>query len=392
MKKNFYFSLLTAAITALCLSSCKNEMNEPAMEPNMKASEVYVYSGDKQLNTTQKAPRKINIKDEVGYSIPDGGKYRVFYYIRIDGNVQDEYAIGQPAGAYFPRTATGKTVISELNSGWVNAYADWKSCFKFPMYIYSSDGTAIQSIILSEPTLEDLVNANQASSDDFSRILENQDKLHFLWYACKKQTADHCWHIDGVLTTKDRTNITDTDYGEEVTEKYKDMDDDKGDVTRKGHVEFDIHQQEHKDWNEIKTSIHLRDTVTAEVFLPIGYQQLADDFDIRVGRDYEYVTEIKNCQIEIEGTTYELECTIAHEQEGIRITIQPNKEALLAARKVYDDGLTFEVHTYTSTAIPNEVIWDLLKQSTCTATPYTHVFGQITSAYFPDRIDYDSAK
>lgn len=25
-----------------------------------------------------------------------------------------------------------------------------------------------------------------------------------------------------------------------------------------GEVEFDIHQQEHKDWNEIKTSIHVR--------------------------------------------------------------------------------------------------------------------------------------
>lgn len=372
----------------MCITSCKNEANDPVEKANIKASEVYVYSGNQKLH----GPRRINIKEEVGYSVPEDGKYRVLYYIRIDGKVQDEYTNNQPSNAYFPRTSTGKSVMSDLNSGYVTAYADWKSGAKFPMYIYSTDGSAVQSIIVTEPTLEDLIAANEGSGDDFSGLIENKDKLHFLWYVCKKQERDHCWHIDGVLTTTDRTDISETDYGKDITDTYKDFDNDKGDVTRQGHVEFDIHQQEHKDWNEIKTSIHLRDTVTAEVFLPIGYQQLADDFDIRAGKDYEYITEIQNCKIEIEGTAYELECSITHEQEGIRITIQPNKEALIAARRVYDDGLTFEVHTYTSTAIPNDVIWNLLKQSTCTATPFTHVFGQITSAYFPDRIDYDSAK
>lgn len=387
MKKNMYFYLLTAC-AALGLASCSSETNQPEVDATIKASEVYVYSGHDQLN----GPRRIGANaSEPGYDIPDNGKYKVYYYIRVDGNIPGEDDVNLPSAAYFPRTSTGKTMICELNSGYVAANAAWKSSSKFPQYVYSTDGSAVRSIIMSEPTLEDMVNANQGKGDDFTGYIENQDQLHFLWYACKKQVADHVWHIDGILTSKDRTDISETDYGEEILEKYKDMENDKGDVVRHGHVEFDIHQQEHKDWNEIKTSIHLRDTVVAEVFLPIGYQALADDFDIRAGRDYEYVTEIKNCQIEIEGVPYELECSITHEQEGIRIVINPNKEALAAAREVYGDGLTFEVHTYTSTAIPNEVIWDLLKQSTCTATPFTHVFGQITSAYYTeDRVEYDN--
>lgn len=381
MKKNSFFYLLTLA-TAIIFASCTSETSQqPEMKSEMKASEVFVYSGHNQLN----GPRHIGAKDnEPGYDIPDEGKYKVYYYIRIDGNIPGEDAVNLPSSAYFPRTATGKTMICELNSGYVMANAAWKSGSKFPQYIYSTDGSAVQSVIVSEPTLADLVAANQGLGDDFTGYIENQDQLHFLWYACKKQVADHVWHIDGILTSKDRTDISETIYGEEIMEKYKDMDNDKGDVVRKGHVEFDIHQQEHKDWNEIKTSIHLRDTVVAEVFLPIGYQALADDFDIRAGRDYEYITEIENCQIEIEGVAYELECSITHEQEGIRIVVNPNKEALAAAREAYDDGLTFEVHTYTSIVIPNDVIWDMLKQSTCTVTPYTHVFGQITSAYYPD--------
>lgn len=388
MKKNIFHYVL-AVIATLCLASCSNETNEPELTKNIKASEVYVYSGNNLLNAPARAAAAA---DEIGYSIPDSGRYRVYYYIRIDGNIPGEDEVNMPAKAYFPRSATGKTVISDLNSGWVTASAAWKNNFKFPMYIYSSNGTAVQSVILNEPTLEDLVAANSGKGDDFTGYLKNQDKLHFLWYACKKQEADHCWHIDGVLTSKDRTDVSETIYGDEIAEKYKDMDNDKGDVTRNGHVEVDIHQQEHKDWNEIKTSIHLRDTVDAEVFLPIGYQALADDFDIRVGRDYEYVTEMANCQITIEETTYTLQCSIKHEQEGIRITVKPNVEALRAAAKVYSDGLTFEVHTYTSTAIPNDVIWNLLKQSTCQADPFTHVFGQITSAYTDDCVKLDNYK
>lgn len=108
-------------------------------QKNIKASEVFVYAGQNRLN----APGRVDVNDEKGYSIPDDGKYKVFYYIRIDGNIPGEDAVNLPAKAYFPRTKAGKTVVSELNMGYVNANVDWKSNFKFSKYIYSTDGSAV---------------------------------------------------------------------------------------------------------------------------------------------------------------------------------------------------------------------------------------------------------
>lgn len=386
MKKFLSLTLFVCTLLMVgCTSTSEDVVSGVTEQKNIKPSEVLIYSGGNPLNMT----RAINTKDEVGYSIPDAeGRYQVFYYIRIDGNIPGENEVNLPASAYFPRTSTGKTMVSELNRGYVNANVDWKSNFKFSKYVYSTDGSAVQSVILEEPTLEDMVNANKGNGDDFSGYLENQDKLHFLWYACKKQDSDHVWHIDGILTSKDRTNIAETDYGKEIMDKYTEygMEDDKGDVTRKAHVEVDVHQQEHNAWNEIKTSIHLRDTVDVEVFLPIGYEEMADDFDIRAGHDYEYITENKECEIMIGEETFKLEVSIQHEEGGIRITVKPNKEALIAARKEYGDGITFEVHSYVTSGIPADAIWAKLKETTCSVTPYTTLRGQITSALYDDEV------
>lgn len=389
MKKLLFFSMLLGTM----LTSCDNvveDMNN-GTETNIKETELFVYSGGNKLNATRSS---YNPKDELGYSIPDNGRYHVYYYVRIDNNIPGEDQVNLPAAQYFPRTSANKTLVSDANHGLIEANAEWRQCKGFSKYIWSPDGSAIQSIIVEQPTIEALLNADKGHTsdgmpDDFTGILEHKDELHFLWYACKKQDADHVWHIDGILTTKDRTDISQTAYGDEITENYngKGMVKDYGDVKRKASVEVDVHQQEHKDWNEIKTSIHLRDTVAVEVFLPIDYQELADDFDIRAGKDYVYVTEIKNTEITIGEATYNLEVSIKHEPTGIRITVLPNKEALKAARLYYDDGLTFEVHSYVTSGIDKETIWSKLKKTTVTPTPYTTLTGQITSAYFADRID-----
>lgn len=113
---------------------------------------------------------------------------------------------------------------------------------------------------------------------------------------------------------------------------------------------------------------------------------MADDFDIRAGKDFKYITEIKNTQITIGGNTYDLQVSIIHEAAGIRIVVQPNKEALIAARKEYDDGITFEVHSYVTPGVPTDTIWEKLKMTTCKVSPYTTLYGQITSAYYDDKV------
>lgn len=382
MKHFFCLSILVCAL----LCSCSNS-NSPESERNIKNTEVMVYSGGHKIDVATRA--QYNYKDEVGYSIPDDGRYLVYYYIRIDGNIPGEDACNFPATDYFPRTKAGKTMISDLNHGFVLANVDWKSNKKFSKYIYSTDGEAVRSIIVEEPTLEDMIKANQGTGDDFSGFLAHKDELHFLWYICKKQDSDHIWHIDGILTSTDRNSIYETVYADDIDGRYPEDSfvKDNESVVRKGHVEIDVHQQNHKDWNEIKTSIHVRDTVGVELFLPIGYEELADDFNIRAGVDYEYVTEDKNSKIQIGEETFDVEVSITHMTDGIHIKINPNREALIAARRVYGDGITFEVHSYVSQQIAKSVIWDKIKQTTCTTTPYTTLKGQITSALFTDRID-----
>lgn len=158
----------------------------------------------------------------------------------------------------------------------------------------------------------------------------------------------------------------------------------------KAHVEFDIHQQEHQDWKEIKTTLHLRDTVDVHVFLPIpeDYQAAPDDFAIRTGEKYEYIMKT----IQIADKSFDIEFVVKHTAAGIDIRVGGAhcEEALRAARATYADGLTFEVHTYVTKEATDEQIWEWLKQTECPdVSPKTHVFGQITSALYTDSIHFD---
>ena len=172
-------------------------------------------------------------------------------------------------------------------------------------------------------------------------------------------------------------------------------------VVREGEVEFDIHQQEHKDWNEIKTSIHVRDTAAVHVFLPIPMesQAVADDFDIRTGDVYQYVESFE-AKFEFAGKEFSFPVEINHTATGIDILIDCTtaeaKEALKLARGVFDDGITFEIHSYVNPDVATEQIWNWLKTVKLPSTKTsqwpqdgdisTHVRGQISSAYHMDEM------
>lgn len=182
-------------------------------------------------------------------------------------------------------------------------------------------------------------------------------------------------------------------------------------VVREGEVEFDIHQQEHKDWNEIKTSIHVRDTAAVHVFLPIPEesQAVADDFDIRTGDAYKYVehksgenkyVEKFEAKFEFAGKEFSFPVEINHTATGIDILIDCTtadaKEALKLARGVFDDGITFEIHNYVNPDVATEQIWNWLKTVKLPSTKTsqwpqdgdisTHVRGQVSSAYHMDEM------
>lgn len=172
-------------------------------------------------------------------------------------------------------------------------------------------------------------------------------------------------------------------------------------TVHEGEVEFDIHQQEHKDWNEIKTSIHVRDTAAVHVFLPIPIesQAVSDDFDIRTGNVYQYVENIE-AKFEFAGKEFSFPVEINHTATGIDILIDCTtadaKEALKLARGVFDDGITFEIHSYVNPDVATEQIWNWLKTVKLPSTKTsqwpqdgdisTHVRGQVSSAYHMDEM------
>ena len=132
-------------------------------------------------------------------------------------------------------------------------------------------------------------------------------------------------------------------------------------------VEIDIHKQEHKDWNEIKTSIHVRaDVENVQINIPIEYANIveADDFQIRIYNKYISGVEIKNM--------------IVHDENGITITIDNIDPVLIKMlREKFGDGLTVEIHSYCK---KEDGVWDAMKNTTIELGKKSILKYQITSA------------
>ena len=242
------------------------------------------------------------------------------------------------------------------------------------------------------------------------------------YYLCidyKMSTNDGHINADGIyddwivkiLPGKGETPVVPDGYDKKDDKKDDSKkDDDKKDdtdstIVKKGEVEFDIHEQIHKDWNEIKTSVHVRDTAAVHINLPIpfDYQAVADDFAIRSGKDYAY-TEVINASFTLADKEYTFPVKIEHNAAGIDIyidcTTDEAKEALKIARGVYDDGITFEIHSYVKPDVSTDQIWEWLKLTKLPDTKTaqwpavgdicTHTYGQVSSAYKMDEmIKYD---
>ena len=133
-------------------------------------------------------------------------------------------------------------------------------------------------------------------------------------------------------------------------------------------MEVDIHQQIHQDWNEIKTSVHIRSACeSVKINIPLAYEDIVeqDDFAIRV-YDFYY-------------KEYEVTPTITHNAQGITIEIN-NIPATLT------DRFTQQIMRGLNSTLRKVDIWEQLKESKVTklGKPCT-VKGQITTAYDPEK-------
>lgn len=241
-------------------------------------------------------------------------------------------------------------------------------------YVYDKKGLKTQLAIAEAPYVEDILddelndlNAEkdklvaagksttsvQKKIDDVSGLIDmGHDYLnsHVLWYVVKEVGMRYGWHVNGTIV----------DY--EVGEPDNIPD----------NVEVDIHQQEHLEWSEIKTSVHIRtDVESVEINIPLDFDDIVeqDDFDIRVYKTYS-------------KTYANVDITISHDAKGITIQIDNIASSMIDDLKdKYGDGLTVEIFSYTkSTDVA--AVWDKVKNSCVVSTgkPCT-VVGQITSAY-----------
>ena len=244
-------------------------------------------------------------------------------------------------------------------------------------YVYDPTGMTTQLPLMEIPLVEDIlrdevetltndinkgsnVAKNTAELAKVNKLLEDYDSeylnSHVLWYVVKEVGMQYGWHVNGVLT-------------KDVVPNYVIQPD-----KVPNNVEVDIHQQEHQDWNEIKTSVHIRaDVESVTINLPIREENIVeqDDFDIRV-YDYYY-------------KEYTIKHKITHNAQGITIEIYDIPATLIETLKTqFGDGLTVEVHSYCKQA---EGIWEDLKKSCVVRTGKAcTVNGQITSAFNTENV------
>lgn len=313
---------------------------------------------------------------------------QAYFFIRIDNSDEEEQTGLPDASNYWPQTYDGQSVFAPGNEGLVDvSYPYFKTSAKYSQYVFDTTGEATLKALVQVPSIDDLVAANRNTSLDLSKI--NLDEYKVIWYVVKKSYGK--WHVDGLLTKKSTSDAA--EVLPDIKEDNKDLDNSadtpalpevgQGD----GNVEVDVHQQEHSTWDEIKTSIHVRDLVdSVKVEIPIEYANLAetDDFNLR---SYDFALESK---VYINRTEYDLSdtnpvnVTVEHRADRIVITVKAiNKDYITALRKEYGDGLTVEVHSYPQN-LSKEQIWSRVKLSTAKVWPesYQHLlFPGATNAF-----------
>lgn len=351
--------LILLMMTVLCLASCGEDANvtggeqttDPTPTPS-RTTQVYVMGKD--VSGTSRAMMRA----------ASTNTKQAHFFIRIDRRIPGYESC--PSTNYWPQTSLGYSFLGTGNSGSVDLdYPYWKYAGgSVGQYVYDSTGKAVAEALASTPSIEQILASNQNKKYKFDNL--DYSKLKVIWYVAKSGESNG-WHVDGVLTdvnTKDVTEIPDIKIDED-----KNLDNSKKDEPveslDKGNVEVNIHEQLHKDWDEIKTSIHIRDLVDeVKVEIPIGQDNMvpSDDFAIRT-YDYELnKVYIKGSEYELAGSK-PIKVQVAHQSDKIVITVSDiNHDYIKKLIEAYGDGITVEVHSYPQ-YLSKDAIWNKMWNS-----------------------------
>lgn len=345
MKQKNSFSYLLAAMLLL-FAGCSSDITEqiPETQPNDKLTVPTTTMQIRGANDSiSLSPMKAT--ETASTTIAGWNQARAYFFIRVDGKIQEEPK-SYPPEQYIPTgkynyISTQTTENDQLHGGVIDLtqplyqQADNSKLVGVYSYIYAPDGVNTSKVIVDQPDIQGMLDSYKPGL--------NADDYKVIWYVAKYVPSDYCWHVDGILTSKETQDISETSQGEEITKTY----DPEGTQTKPkivpGLVEVNVHEQEHKDWGEIKTSIHIRcseiDGMTVNIPLSREYQVEADDFAIRT---YQAYYKIGDSEVPVN-------VTVEHASDAIKIHVTVNDKVKALIAKLLNetsDGLTIEVHSY----------------------------------------------
>ena len=369
MKKIKIFAI---GMIALSLFSCTS--NNDIIDSNGISNIENDYPSTKVTLQTRSGVMALSVSNEPSASEDKVTDDKAYFFVRIDNRIPG--CKNYQSNFYFPQDTNGGSMFEEGNSGKINLdYEHWvknDTTTTHKMYVFDTTGEEVEKTLSLQPSLNDLIRTHK-SNNALPDL--NSDTLKVMWYISKYQynpnANNYIWHVDGIVTGKSTKDVT------EAIPSIK--DEESVNVGKlNGHVEVDIHQQEHKDWQEIKTSIHIRDIVDeVKVTIPIEHKYVCDKDDFRL-RYYEYVTE----KSELTSAS-RIQVKVEYNDDNITITVKSDPAYVQYLMELDGDGLTVEVHNYLKD-IANTDVRNKLKDSDFTTYKLTNKKGQITSAFDKD--------
>lgn len=343
--------------------------------------------------------------------LPEAKTANAYFTTRIDGYLNQRKTDGgwiNKNDEYFPLSENNgaNKVVAQLPENTGTVFTNYpaipyeKDASKhMESYVFSTDGSATSTILRDVPEWGDVLKAHYPNRPyialDYDKMPAdvNKENIHIIWYVAKLLNyGDKLWHVDGILT--DKNDIREV-MARDPQAKFWEVDElepmtfDKYNATLRydEEVNVDVNQQSHTDWGEVKTTIHLKSAKDVKVSLPIVDPVFAEHPELLksiAAKDYELPISIENFNDKFFAT---IKVKVERSLKGVDITVSGlTPVALKAIEEQYADGLTIEIHTFTS-ATDNAIntIWRQLCNASVTSE--AKVSGQITSAYKTAKTD-----
>ncbi len=252
-------------------------------------------------------------------------------------------------------------------------------------YVMSTNGTGVAPFMTVTPTVDDvkamlanqgIKNTTTVENDGTTKEVSNASATYakadkwgdnaerIIWYLATDENNE--WTVEGILTdredieavaeiNKDESNTEVTFHNgmnyTQFAKSYVNGNIKAIDPT----LRYDIAQQKHKTWGEIKTSLHIQESKDVVVTLPIDNAYTVDAVTTENGVDTTRTVKVFNqlyyCNKKqsANGDVAQTNVEVKVERQGKNLVITVpaiSQDILDAAARKYNDGVTVEIHTF----------------------------------------------